>query len=433
MTVDLDDEDYEDIEGLAEALGLPERLPPLRLPPLTDLAAEARESALMRRVGELVAWMGPARPITEDGDLADAAEAAEHLGVTDVDVLRYWEVALATDLVVVSDTDGEATTNPDLWPTGEDEEDLGTWIAAFRQTLMSLEIDAELADQQDLTFEDAGALMLPLFLSRSLGVPVEDLREAARDMVTEELEDDAVWDAWVAEHGDPVTTLLARLADHGAVEVDAETARLTPLGMLATHEDLVEAGIDIPVLPSPEEMTAGDLLTAVRGLTPEELTEVTEQWLASRDDAAAVASLVAAAPEAEPAGRLYAIGVLEDLPEVPWPEMVEHPMLRPYALAVLEQDREPVDVAWVLLDLIASTENALGELDPDAVEPTMEPIVLEGKEEEVLAEAWRLPHPATHEVLTFIGTHHPDKKLAKAARAAAHKAQSATTSTPLPT
>lgn len=430
MTVDLNDDDYEgfdEIEDLAGALGLPQRLPPLRLPQVAELAAAARESALMRRVGELVAWMGERRAVTEDGDLAEAEAAAEHLGVGAVDLLRYWEAALSTDLVVVSETDDVAITNPDLWPTGDDEEDLGTWIAAFRQTLMSLEIDAELADEDELTFADAGALMLPLFLSRGLGVPVEDLREVAREMAVEDLEDTAVWDAWVAEHGEPVTTMLARLVEHGAVEVDEGTARLTPLGMLATHEDLVEAGMEIPLLPPPDEMTAADLLSAVRGLPPEELSEVTDAWLAARGEAAAVPELVAAASGADPAGRLYAVAVLEELADVPWTSMTEEPALRPYALAALEQDREPVEVAWVLLDLLASTENALGELDPDAVEPALGPIVEEGRYEEVLAEAWRLPHPATHEVLTLIGTHHPDKKLAKAARTAAHKAQSATT------
>ncbi|HEX6358290.1 hypothetical protein [Actinophytocola sp.] len=427
MTFDLDDEDYDD-GNLAEALGLPERLAPLWLPPPSELAAAARESALLRRVGELVAWMGERRPINELGELTDddVDEVVAHLGAGDViDVMRYWEVAVAVDLVVVSDADGEATTNPDLWPTGDDNEDLGTWGAVYRQTLMSLGIDAELADENDLRFEDMGALMLPLFLARSLGVPVVELREAAREMLTEELEDSLPWDTWLAQYGEPVDELLARLVEHGAVEIDDGTVRLTPLGMLATHEDLVDAGIDIPLLPEPEQLTTADLLTTIHGLTPEELTEVTDRWLAAQGDEKAVTELSSAAADADPAGRLLAIGMLGGLPNVPWSTMATNPVLRPYALAALEQDREPADVAWVMLDLLASTENALGELDPDAVEPTLEPILQEGRHEEVMAEAWRLPHPSTYEVLSFIGKHHPDKNLAKAARTAAHKAQSA--------
>jgi hypothetical protein len=52
-------------------------------------------------------------------------------------------------------------------------------------------------------------------------------------------------------------------------------------------------------------------------------------------------------------------------------------------------------------------------------------VVPEGFEEEVMAAAWRLPHPEVFEVLTLIGAHHPDKQVAKAARTAAHKSRSA--------
>jgi hypothetical protein len=423
MTFDLDDD--EDFENLAESLGLPERLPPLWLPPLAELAATARDSALLRRVGELVAWMGEQREVTEFGELAEAAEAAEHLAVTPAELLRYWEVALATDLAVVSDEDGEAATNPDLWPTDDDEEDLGTWVAAFRQTLMSLEIDVEIAGEEELNLEDLGSLMLPLFLARSIGVPVEELREIARDMATEHLDDPVLWDDWVTANGDPVTALLARLTEHGAVEVDEETARLTPLGLVATREDLVEAGIEIPVLPPVSELPAADLLLAVGGLTMAELPDVTEKWVASRGEKAAVAELVAAVADTGPGGRIYAVTLLADLPDVPWSTLLDVPSVRPYALAALEQERGPAETAWVLLDFLSATENALGELDPGAVEQVLEPVASDGLYEDVLAAAWRLPHPATFEVLTLIGTHHPDKKLAKAARTAAHKAQSA--------
>jgi hypothetical protein len=40
---------------------------------------------------------------------------------------------------------------------------------------------------------------------------------------------------------------------------------------------------------------------------------------------------------------------------------------------------------------------------------------------------WRLDHPDVLEVLTLIGDHHPDKKIAKAARKAAFKATSRST------
>ena len=425
---DFDDlvvEEYDDeLEDVIAALGLPNRLPPLWLPSVEELAASARESVLLRRVGELVGWVGERREVTEDGDLTepDAAEAAERLGVTPAELLLCWETALATDLVVVTE-EGVADANPDLWPTDDDEEDLGTWAVGFTQVLGSLVIDAELADEDDLAFDGAGALVLPMFLARELGVPVAELREIARDMETEELEDDAPWHAWVAAHGDPVTTLLTRLRDHGAVEVDEETARLTPLGMLIMREELVDAGIDIPLLPPPPEMSAAQLLTVVGGRTDEELAQLAEVWLGSHEQVAAAADLLVAAVEAEPAGRFYAWTILAQLPDVLWSTVLDEPALRPYARIALDEDRDATDAAWLLMDAISASANAMGELNEDAVAMVSAEVLPAGGEQEVLADAWRLGHPMAHEVLTLIGAHHPDKKIAKAARTAAHKAQ----------
>ncbi|TDV39789.1 hypothetical protein [Actinophytocola oryzae] len=422
---DLDDlDDFEGYEDLVEALGLPERLPPVWLPPLSELAAAARESLLLKRVGELVAWVGERRELTEEGDLveADAAQAAEMLGVSATELLVCWETAIATDLVMPSE-DGTADANPDLWPTGDDEEDIGTWAFGFTQVLQSLAIEAELAGEQLLTFEGAGALVLPLFLAREHGEQIDELRQMAHEMETEDLPDDSAWHAWVAEHGDPVTTLLARLVEHGAVEVDETTVRLTPLGMLVMREELVDGGVDVPLLPPPAEMTAADLLTVVGGRTGEELTELADTWLDGRDKPAA--ELLAAAAEADPAGRYYAWSILGRLQDVPWPTVLDDPALRPYAKSALGEDLDPADAAWRMLDAITASANILGELNPAAVEIVCAEVLPAGREEETLTDAWRLPHPAVFEVLTLVGGHHPDKKLAKVARTAAHKAQSA--------
>lgn len=429
MTVDLDDDfedDLEDAEDLAELLGLPERLPALRVPSPAELAATARESELLRRTGALATWAGERREVTEDGELTapDAAEAAERLGVGPAELLLSWEVALATDLVVVSAEDGEADANPDLWPTGDDNEDIGTWTAAFTQTLPSLEIDAEVAGEEDLDFAALGSLMLPLFLTRTMGVPLAELRATAREIATEHLEDDAAWDVWVAEHGDPAETLLTRLTGHGAVEVDGDVVRLTPLGLLAMREELVEGGIDVPLLPPLADMTAADLLSAVGGLTDEELGELTSDWLDRHEQAAP--ELLAAASEAHPEGRVHAMTVLGDVPDTPWESVLDDQVLRPYALVSLERDLDAPDIAWLAVDLLAATADQLGAYDGLAVEELVGSVMPPGQEQEVLASAWRLPHPELYDILALIGAHHPDKQIAKAARTAAHKARSAT-------
>ncbi|MFI7676521.1 hypothetical protein [Actinophytocola sp. NPDC049390] len=430
MTVDPDDldlddlGDLEDLENLAELLGLPEQLPALRVPPIAELAAAARESGLLRRVGALTAWVGERRKVTDEGDLteADAAEAAELLGVGPAELLLCWEVALATDLVVLSEHDGEADANPDLWPTGDDAEDVGTWTAAFTQTLASVEIDAELAGEENLEFDGLGSLVLPLFLTRSAGVPLADLRAMAAEIATEHAEDDTAWDAWLAAHGDPVDVLLTRLTGHGAIAVDDDVVRLTPLGLLAMREELVEGGIEIPLLPALQDMTAADLLSAVGGLTEVELAGLTSEWLARHN----AADLLAAAADAQPEARVHAMTVLGEVPDTPWESVLDNDVLRPYALVALARGPAPADIAWLAIDLLAATADQLGAYDEHAVEELWGSVVPPGREEEVLTAAWRLPHPETYEVLTLVGNHHPDKQVAKAARTAAHKARSAT-------
>lgn len=428
MTVDhFDDaEDFDDEEfgNFIQALGLPDRLPAVWLPAIEELAAAARESVLLRHVSELTAWVGERRRLAEGGDLIpeDAAEIRDRLGISEADLLVCWETAVATDLVVQTE-DGTAESNPDLWPTGDDDEDLGTWAAGFTQVLQSLLFEAELAGEENLTFDSAAALMLPLFLAGERGEQIAELREILRAMEVEELEDDAPWDTWVATHGDPLTALLTRLSDHGAVVFDDETARLTPLATLIMREELVEGGIDIPLLPPPAEMTAADLLLTAGGRTGEELAALADTWLADRDSAAT--DLLAAAADAEPAGRFYASTILASLPDVPWETVVADPTLGPYARARLDRDREPSDAAWLLMDAISASADVMGDLNPEAVQVVTAEALPAGEEEDILADAWRLPHPMAYEVLTLLGAHHPDKKIAKAARTAAHKALSA--------
>jgi hypothetical protein len=420
---DFDDEEFEDF---IQALGLPDRLPAVWLPAIEELAGAARESVLLRQVGELTAWVGERRQLTDEGDLTpdDAAEVMAQLGVSQADLLVCWETAVATDLVVVTE-DGTAESNPDLWPTGDDEEDLGTWAAGFTQVLQSLLFEAELVGEEDLTFDSAAALMLPLFLAGERGEQIAELREILRAMEVEELADDAPWDAWVAAHGDPLTALLTRLSDHGAVVFNDETARLTPLATLVMREELVEGGIDIPLLPPPAEMTAADLLMTAGGRTAEELAELSGTWLSDREPAEAATDLLAAAAEAEPAGRFYASTILANLPAVPWETVVDDPTLGPYARSILGQDADPPDAAWLLMDAVSASADVMGDLNPEAVEVVTTQALPPGREEEALADAWRLPHPMAYEVLTLLGAHHPDKKIAKAARTAAHKALSA--------
>jgi hypothetical protein len=183
----------------------------------------------------------------------------------------------------------------------------------------------------------------------------------------------------------------------------------------------VEGGIEIPLLPPVADMTAADLLSAVGGLTEDELTELTTEWLDGHEPA----DLLAAASEATPQARVHATTVLGDVPGTQWESVLDDEVLRPYALVALDRELAPAELALLLVDLLAATADQLGTYDEVVAGEMFVSIVPPGQEQEVLAAAWRLPHPQTYEVLTLIGAHHPDKQVAKAARTAAHKARSA--------
>lgn len=438
---DIFEDDFDDDEGvdLAEALGLPDRLPPLRLPPDSELVAAARASGLLRRARELSLWVGERRAITEDGELTatDASAAAQALDIPAAELVRLWQLVLATDLVHVADAGAGTGAH---WPSDDEDDDLDTWATALAGVMSSLTVDAEVAGRYDLDFRGAGAVLLMLFLARGEGLPRAELSELVHENATAELppaQEQKAWQSWVEAHGDPADTMLERLVEHGAVEGDDEVVRLTPLGLSAMHAQLTANGMDIPLLPPVTEMTAADLIAAADGFSEEELAAETAGWLALRSPESAADELLEVAATADPAGRMHATAVATEIgaaAEPRWRTALDQPELRAYAKLALNQlagaeapnfaaglQPQPEDLAWLLTDVLAATSDTFG---PEELDEELRQAVPAGQEREIFEVMWRIPHPEVHDVLTLLGTHHPDKKIAKAARTAAFKASS---------
>src|SRR5260370_9373840 len=68
---------------LEEAFGLPDRLPPMRLPSAAELAAMARGASLIGQLRAFAAWLGTGRAVTENADLPadELSEVAAALGL----------------------------------------------------------------------------------------------------------------------------------------------------------------------------------------------------------------------------------------------------------------------------------------------------------------------------------------------------------------
>jgi hypothetical protein len=424
--------EHEDGElGLAETLGLPDRLPALRLPSDPDLAAAARDSGLLRQASELARWVGDGRAVVADElDPADARTAADALGIAQPDLTRLWDVAVTAGLVTIESD--SAHGDPD--DGGDDGAALDRWALAFDATVAVLDLDAHLAGEEQLDFEGAGAVCLSLFLERATGISRAELSELLHADATDGLDPetaDPAWRAWVEAHGDPADVLLDRLAAHDAVRFSGEVVHLTTLGLWVMWQQLTDSGIDIPLLPPTDEMTAVDLVAAAEGLPDEELDKEIQAWLASRAPESAANELLDLAAAGDPLERLFAVAVTNRLggrAESRWRVALDQPQLRAYAKVALPElagtdgsDVEPLtvsDLAWLVTDLLAATG------PDDDLEAEVKAAVPTGTEYEVIDLMWRIDHPQAADVLTMLGDHHPDRKLAKAARTAAFKAAS---------
>src|SRR5579859_3164775 len=135
-----DDFDYEDID-IKEALGLPDALPPIRLLPLAELAAQARTAPLVRRLAALAAWVGKdGREVDEAGDLTPEgqAEAGAAIGV-DADELAFlWECALGVEWLVFDENDEDRVIPGETagdWAADTDESVVSAWSLAFSAVL----------------------------------------------------------------------------------------------------------------------------------------------------------------------------------------------------------------------------------------------------------------------------------------------------------
>jgi len=422
----LDDDPDADI-SIKELYGLPDRLPPLRLPPPEELARTARENRTLARARALAGWVGAGRPVDEQGEpsAADCRAAADALGLeapddvaslNDIPELAHlWDLAESVELIEIGDDEVVPGAALDAWPDGADGDVLDVWATALAVVMTSLDLDADLHQEAEFDFYGAGgAVVMTLFLARGAGVPYPELS----DLISEAAGGPrGAWDAWVAAHGDPAQVLLTRLHELGAVLLDGETVRLAPLAQWAMCAQLVDGDVEVRLLPPVAEMTAHDLVAAAEGFTEDELAEETSAWLDRRPPEVAAAELLEVAAAGGPADRMYATSVVSTRIGA---AAEPHWRLRAYARLALDLKPGSEDLAWLLTDVLATTSDVDG---PEDIARQLGDAVPPGREQEIFEVMWRIPHPSAGDVLTLLGAHHPDKAIAKAARKAAFKAR----------
>jgi len=397
-----------DLTSLKEAFELPDSLPPIRLPSVAELAAQAREAPLPGQLAALAMWVGSGRRVDEEGDLSpsDAAAAAAAAGVGPDDFAFLWEYAIAADWLSYDDADEDLVLPGEVaeaWVDDTDEDVRFAWDVTFSAVLSeTLEVAAAPGapgapgpatasspaggeDEGDGPDDDVDgepaldflglplALAILLFTSRAEGVPRAELTEvfwadAAVDMTPAQAA--VAREEWLSAYGDPVELLLGKLAALSAITEAGDTVRLTTLALAELRDRLVEEGVDIALLPpTAAELTGAELLAMAEGVTEDEFYAESAAWAAARGADPAARELLDLGAHGDPGDRLLAVAAVTRIGAAAapaWRDSLNVPPMSGYAkitLATLENDGpagrspglepSPADVAWMATDLLA--------------------------------------------------------------------------------
>jgi hypothetical protein len=451
--VDEDDEDFEGDEvDLKEAFGLPDELPPLRLPSDVELAAAARAIPMLHELAALAAWVGAGgRAVDADAELsaADRADAVRVLGVAEDRFAYLWKYAGAVDWIEEADP-GRVTVGETAQEWAEDDEGaINAWSSTFAAVLteaMCVAATDAPGRPADVDLHVPGAsVALLFFMARREGLTLEEISDVVEESALMDLPPRAqkAWNTFAAAAGDPAAVLLAQLTEVGAVtapDPEDDAIRLTPLAMREMRLQFTDAGVDVPLLPdSPAEVTAEQLIALADGVTDDEFEAESAAWLAARDPRDAARELLDVAAEGDPADRLLAVAVVTEIgaaAEPAWRDRLDMLELRPYAKAALvslggleeasslpaELEPDVDDLSWMATDLLSI---ACDDEDTDAeelAEALSEAMPPDGEVGAFLDLLSRGPHPDALYVLEHIGEYHPDKSVAKEARKVLYKA-----------
>ena len=405
------------------------KLPTVRLAPRDDLANLARVAPLLRAARDLDEWAAAVGDLDARRDLApeQAIVAASALDLAPREVVAAWRVVgahkEAAELKPGDDALGAVLGG------GSAEAVLEVWDTALAVVLASEELDGiatalytvggpvGIDGLFDAYANAAGA-------SRSATSPADGAAAGAPG-------DQGL----AADHGAALSVALETLADLGVVELGTEdadgslTVALSPLGTWGVHRRLGAQGWHVPVLGVAAKYDAQGLLAALANCDAEDGEAEITSWLASRDAAAAGAELIAAAATGSPGQRGAAFAVLDRIGVAARDEVraaIDHPLLRAHAAVwLLEHGEdvriEPEDRTWLLVDLGAGL---LEEAAPADVVAELLPNLPAEDQADIVASLWQVSHPGVTGLLTALSDHHPDPRVARAARKAAFKARS---------
>jgi hypothetical protein len=399
-------------------------MPPVRLAPRDELAAAARVVPLLRAARDLRAWAAEHADVAVsqvlDGSAARAASEALELTLDELDAA--WQVAAAASEQAADGGQPEPAPVPLAAASAEDV--LREWDAALAALLAAEELDG-LATA--LYTVGAPVRIDALFEAYSAAAGSSQLAGRADSQPASRAPD--------ADEAAALSHALETLADLGVVELGTEetagslTVVLSPLGVWGVHRRLLAQGWHVPVLGAADRDSAVGLLMTLASCDAEDGESKINEWLVGRSEEEAAAELITAAAGGTPGLRGAAFAVLDRIGKAATKEVraaLDEPLLRAHAAVWLHEHGEdaelgPADRTWLLVDLGAGL---LEEADPRDVVAELLPEVAPDAQAEIVAGLWQVRHPGVIDLLTTLSEHHPDPRVARAARKAAFKARS---------
>lgn len=443
--------------SLKKVFRLPDRLPGVRLPSSAELARLARSAPVMAKLEALARWLaGEGRLVDarEELSAADAADAARWLDVGPEYLTFLWDYALTSGWVELADEPdgrtwaviGRAAWR---WTDGDESGALHVWAAVFAAVLAgTLEVSAAInpAVSRKLNFKGQGVVVaIMLFMARRTGLSRADIGELVMEGAIGGWPSSRArrtWDTWVRGHGDPAQWLLGELAALGAVTVpdgDEGVVWLTPLAQWALRQQLRLEGIEIQMLSTASrQMLAAELVALADAISEAEFDAELASWTARRGADQAARELLAFAAFGDPQSRLAAVNLVRRIgidAHRAWRDAMQRPELRGYARIALSTlaadlpestmplvlDPDPDDLTWVATDLLALACGA-DDPDPQQIAEQFSEAVPPGEESWVFGLMSQNSHPDVVRVLSVLGRHHPDRRVAKGAKRAARAA-----------
>ncbi|MFE3069515.1 hypothetical protein [Streptomyces sp. NPDC059247] len=384
----------------------------------------------------------------EDGDTPGTAAPGENLAVvtggSPQDVLALWldgfdavfgdaVAPVIDDLDALVGEDGEIDIEALDW----DPESEAEFLEGVLGNLYLLTVSEAAPDDGPVPLP---ALAASMVVPDDMGEPTDDVLEQVSDaMMRLDEQFQLLEPIGLVEYQPVDEALMAEEGEEPAPPVDDEDVtrygmvRLTPLGLYGVRARMLDAGVDAPAVGDLADKGADALLDGIASYPEAAAAEETAAWLVGRDALTAARELLHAARGADAGSPLRRLHCQQTLSLVgPEAEPAVREVLDDAELGGLARvwlaEHGAADVPappesmvfWLAIDTIAAQLDADGDLEElqELVEG------LTGRHSGFFEAAWRVPHPATAEVLEAMGRLHRDKASAKEARKAAFKARS---------